>query len=66
MAMLDKEVMGEHPEAEAKLEKMTERLAVVEVGFGVPSGDGGGEDGGGKGIRQQVLSSNWTDSLAYI
>ncbi|KAJ7508441.1 dynactin [Mycena galericulata] len=67
MVMLDKEVAEERAEAaEAELEEVTERLAVVEVELGVlrDGGTGGGGEDEDEAGNKSV--STGKDSLAYI
>ncbi|KAJ7695201.1 dynactin [Mycena rosella] len=65
MAMLDKEVAEERAEAaEAELEEVTERLAIVEVELGVLK-DGGAEGGDDEDVGNKSMSAG-KDSLAYI
>ncbi|KAJ6591757.1 dynein associated protein-domain-containing protein [Mycena vulgaris] len=65
MAMLDKEVAEERAEAaEAELEEVTERLAIVEVELGVLK-EGGEDDDDEEDVGNKSMSAG-KDSLAYI
>ncbi|KAJ7449516.1 dynactin [Mycena latifolia] len=64
MAMLDKEVAEERAAAEAELEEVMERLAVVEVELGVLK-EGGAPGGDEEDAGNKSMSAG-KDSLAYI
>ncbi|KAJ7194752.1 dynactin [Mycena pura] len=69
MSMLDKEVAEERAEgAEAELEDVTERLAIVEVELGVlkEGGGGGGAADADEDEVGNVSMSKGKDSLAYV